>query len=102
MATPTRVRHPHIVKEPDYCGGKAAIDSTGVRVMNVVFLHKQGETEAGILEAYPDLSQAQVYAALAYYYDQPEEIEAELREDETAPGRYERERALDLARRAAK
>jgi uncharacterized protein (DUF433 family) len=102
MAAPTKIAHPHIVKEPDYCGGKAAIDSTGVRVMNVVFLHKRGVTEAGILEAYPDLSRAQVYAALAYYYDHPDEIEAELQADETAADRYEQERALDLARRTAK
>jgi len=65
----------------------------------VVFLHKRGETETGILEAYPDLERAQIYAALAYYYDHPEEIEAELRADETAPDRYEQERAVDLARR---
>jgi len=67
--------------------------------MNVVFLHKRGETETGILEAYPDLERAQIYAALAYYYDHPEEIEAELRADETAADRYEQERAVDLARR---
>ena len=102
MATPAKVTHPHIVKEPDYCGGKAALDNTRVRVMNVVFLHKQGKTEAEILETYPDLERVQVYAALAYYYDHPEEIEAELRADETAAGRYEQERAADLARRAAK
>ena len=101
MATPARVTHPHIVKEPDYCGGKAALDNTRVRVMNVVFLHKQGKTEAEILETYPDLKRAQVYAALAYYYDHPEEIEAELRADETAAERYAQERAADLARRAA-
>jgi uncharacterized protein (DUF433 family) len=99
MATPTTSTHPHIVKEPDYCGGKAAIDNTGVRVMNVVFLHKRGETEAGILKVYPDLDRAQVYAALTYYYDHPEEIEAELRADEAASDRYEQERAVDLARR---
>jgi uncharacterized protein (DUF433 family) len=102
MATTARVTHPHIVKEPDYCSGKAAIDDTGVRVMNVVFLHKQGQTEAGILDVYPDLSRAQVYAALAYYYDHVEEIEAELRADETAANDYENERAIDLARRAPK
>lgn len=102
MATPARIIHPHIVKEPQYCSGKAAIDDTGVRVMNVVFLHKRGETEAGILEAYPDLSRAQVYAALSYYYDHTEEIDAELRADETAADRYEQERAFDLARRAPK
>jgi uncharacterized protein (DUF433 family) len=102
MATPTTIAHPHIVKEPDYCRGKAAIDETGVRVMNVLFLHKQGKTEAGILEAYPDLDRAQLYAALAYYYDHTEEIDAELRADETAADRYGRERADDLARRPAK
>jgi hypothetical protein len=66
--------------------------------MNVVFLHKQGETEAGILAVYPDLERAQVYAALTYYYDHPEEIEAELRGDETAADRYEQERDADLSR----
>jgi uncharacterized protein (DUF433 family) len=98
MRTPTSSAHPHIVKEPGYCGGKAAIDDTGVRVMNVVFLHKRGETETGILASYPDLDPAQIYAALTYYYDHPEEIEAELRADETAADRYEQERASDLSR----
>jgi uncharacterized protein (DUF433 family) len=102
MATPARVNHPHIVKERDYCGGKAAIDKTGVRVMNVVFLHKRGAAEKDILEAYPDLDRAQIYAALAYYYDHPEEIDEELRNDETAAERYEAERASDLSRRKGK
>jgi uncharacterized protein (DUF433 family) len=102
MATTERITHPHIVKEPGYCSGRAAIDNTGVRVMNVVFLHKQGKAEAGILEAYPDLSRAQVYAALAYYYDHVDEIEVELRADETAANGYEEERAFDLARRTPK
>ena len=42
-----------------------------------------------------------MYAALAYYYDHPEEIDEELRKDETAAERYEAERAIDLARRDA-
>jgi len=80
MTTLAKVTHPHIVKEPEYCGGKAALANTRVRVMNVVFLHKRGKTEAEILETYPDLNRAQVYAALAYYYDHKDEIETELRE----------------------
>ncbi len=39
MVSPSR-----IVKEPDYCGGKAAIDNTRVRVMNVGFLPKRGKS----------------------------------------------------------
>ena len=102
MASAAKVVHPHIVKAPDYCGGKAAIDNTRVRVMNVAFLHQQGKTPAEIRETYPDLGQGQVYAALTYYYDHPDEIEVALRADETAADRYEQERAEDLARRPAK
>jgi uncharacterized protein (DUF433 family) len=82
MATAAKVTHPHIVKRPDYCSGKAAIDNTRVRVMNVVGLHKEGKTAAEIQEAYPDLSLAQVYAALTYYYDHRDEIEQDLADDE--------------------
>jgi hypothetical protein len=32
--------------------------------------------------AYPDLTPAQIHAALAYYYDNRDEIDAELAEDE--------------------
>lgn len=95
MGSPANITHPHIVKEGDYCGGKASIDNTGVRVMNVVFFHKSGESEAAILEAYPDLNRAQVHAALAYYDDHTEEIDAELRADETAADRYDQERSFD-------
>jgi uncharacterized protein (DUF433 family) len=102
MATAAKVAYPHIVKEPGYCGGKAAIDNTRVRVMNVVFLHKEGKTVEQILDVYPDLSLAQVHAALAYYYDHPEEIEASLRTDEEAADRFEKDKAADLARRPAK
>ena len=78
MATAAKVTYPHIVKEPGYCGGKAAIDDTRVRVNNVVWLHKRGKTPEEILVEYPSLSLAQVYAAITYYYDHVEEIEAEF------------------------
>ncbi len=38
-------------------------------------------SDAKIREAYPDLTPAQIHAALAYYYDNREEIDAELNED---------------------
>lgn len=81
MAIAPKVTYPHIVKEPGYCGGKAAIDRTRIRVNNVVFLHKQGRVPEEIREAYPDLTPAQIHAALAYYYDNRAEIEAELEEE---------------------
>ncbi len=77
------IKYPHVVKTPGVCGGRARIEETRVRVYNVVFLHKEGATDETIREAYPDLSLAQIHAALAYYYDNREEIDMELAEDES-------------------
>jgi len=86
------------VKEPGYCGGKATIGNTRVRVNNVVFFHKGGDAPEAILEHYPDLTLARVHAALAYYYDHPQEIEAELAADEDYVKEHERFKAEYLAR----
>jgi uncharacterized protein (DUF433 family) len=75
-------------------GGKACIDQTRICVNNVVFLHREGKTPEQILIEYPDLNLAQVHAALTYYYDHRDEIEAERAEGE---GWDERRRAEALA-----
>ena len=100
MATAAKIAYPHIVKQPGYCGGKATIDDTRVRVNNVVWLHKEGHTPAQILESYPDLSLAQVHAALAYYYDHVDEIEVELAREDEAEASFEQRKAEVLAERA--
>jgi uncharacterized protein (DUF433 family) len=82
MATAAKVTYPHIVKIPDYCGGKAAIDKTRVRVADVVAAHQRGMSPEQILEAYEHLTLSQVHAALAYYYDNREEIEETFAGDE--------------------
>lgn len=45
-------------------------------------MHEDGATDEKIREAYPDLTPVQIHAPLAYYYDNREEIHAELTEDE--------------------
>ena len=54
MATAAKIVCPHIVKEPGYCGGKATIDDTCVRVNDVAWLAKQGPTPQAVLEHYPE------------------------------------------------
>ena len=76
------VNYPHVAKTAGVCGGRARVEGTRIRVHNVVFLHKEGASDEKIREAYPDLTPAQIHAALAYYYDNREEIDAELGEDE--------------------
>ena len=90
--------YPHVVKEPGYCGGKATIDGTRVRVVDVAFMHQCGKTVAEILDSYDRLSPAQVYAAIAYYYDHADEIEATLAADDQE---YERQKAEYQRRKTA-
>ena len=98
MATAAKVAYPHIVKEPGYCGGKAAIDDTRVRVNNVAWLAKRGLTPQQVLEHYPDLTLPQVHAALLYYYENRDEIEAELADEEQAAIDFERDKVDRLAK----
>jgi uncharacterized protein (DUF433 family) len=76
------ITYPHVTKTPGVCGGRARVEGTRIRVYNVVFLHKDGASDETIRQAYPDLTPAQIHAALAYYYDNREEIDGELAEDE--------------------
>lgn len=97
MAATVQTTYAHITKQTGVCGGKAAIDNTRVRVADVVWLHKEGHKPEQILTTYPQLSLAQVHAALTYFYDHPEEIEATLVADETAEADFERAKAQILS-----
>ena len=102
MATAAQKVYSHITKTPGVCSGKPCIDGTRIRVENVVYMHKQGAAAEEILEAYPDLNLAQVYAALSYYYEHAEQIDASLAEDATWKADYERVKADYLSRRPTK
>jgi len=102
MATATKIAYLQIVKEPGYCGGKATIDDTRVRVNHVAWLAKQGLTPQAVLEHYPDLTMPQVRAALLYYYENNPEIEAELVNEDQAAADFERRKAELLAKRASR
>ena len=91
--------YPHITKIPGVCGGRPVIDGTRVRVLNIVYLHLEGQPPEQMREAYPSLDLGQIHAALAYYYDHRDEIEAYIEEDDAWPERYEREKEGYLSRR---
>jgi uncharacterized protein (DUF433 family) len=74
--------HPHITKNPDICGGSPVIAGTRFPVRSVVFyILKIGFTPEEIIEKFPYLSLAQIYDALAYYYDNRSEIERDILEN---------------------
>jgi len=83
MATaPKVVASAHITKTAGVCGGQAVIDGTRIRVKNIAVLLKVGQTPQQILVQYPSLNIAQVHYAIGYFYENQDEIEAEIAEDE--------------------
>ena len=72
----------HITKTPDVCGGKACIAGHRIRVMDVVVWHEmRGLCPEEIVFQFPGITLADVHAALAYYFDNRAEIEADFRRE---------------------
>ncbi len=92
MATVAKLVYSHITKDPEVCGGRATIDGTRIRVLDVWSLKQRGLTPEQIIEEYP-LTLAQAYAALSYAYENLAEIEAALTEDEATGERIQNDRA---------
>lgn len=65
----------YIESRPGVQGGEPCIKGTRIPVWVLAALHKQGDTAEEILEAYPNLSAAQVHAALSYYYEHRVEVD---------------------------
>ncbi|NJK65256.1 MAG: DUF433 domain-containing protein [Microcoleus sp. CSU_2_2] len=71
-----------ITRSPETCGNRPRIAGTRITVGRIATLWKQGLTPEEMVDNWPYLSLAQVYAALAYYHANKEEIEAILAADE--------------------
>jgi uncharacterized protein (DUF433 family) len=72
----------HIVSTPDVLGGKPRITGHRISIENIVIWHNElGFNVEKIAEDY-NLSLADVYAALAYYYDHKEEVDKSIAEGE--------------------
>ncbi|MCU0242292.1 MAG: DUF433 domain-containing protein [Vicinamibacteria bacterium] len=92
--------YPHIVKTPGVRGGKACVAGTRLAVIDIVSAHQQGHSpeEIQTLFSTRPLTLAEVYAALAHYYDHAEEIEAEIATEERRFDEAERQWQDLLAR----
>jgi uncharacterized protein (DUF433 family) len=63
---------------PDVCGGRVRIEGSRITVHRIAVLYMQGKSPEEVTETYPHLSLGQVYAALAYFHANRDEIESEL------------------------
>jgi uncharacterized protein (DUF433 family) len=78
---PTSSEKQHIECSPDRCGGKPCIVGHRIRVQDIVLWTELGKTPDDIVVEYPQLSLADVHAALAFYFDHQREIDREIAED---------------------
>lgn len=82
MAGSVVVGKTYIVKTPGICGGRARIDGTRIGVEAIVGLYQSGAAVQEIAAGYSNsgITPAKVHAALAYYYDNRQEVDTILNE----------------------
>ncbi|MBI5410543.1 MAG: DUF433 domain-containing protein [Nitrospirae bacterium] len=73
----------HIAVSPDIAGGKPRIAGHRITVQNVAIWHERMSLSADEIASNYGLSLADVYAALAYYYDHRQEIDEAILTDES-------------------
>ncbi|HET6247448.1 MAG TPA: DUF433 domain-containing protein [Tepidisphaeraceae bacterium] len=69
----------HIAKTEGVCGGLPCIAGHRIRVQDIVAWHeRRGYSPDEIVDIFPGITLADVYAALAYYFDHRDEIQADI------------------------
>jgi uncharacterized protein (DUF433 family) len=72
-----------ITKSPNVQGGKACIARHRIRVMDIVIWYEDLQMSPDeIVAGFPQLELSDVHAALAYYFDNVEEIRADVRSND--------------------
>ena len=71
-----------IEKTPGVCGGSACIAGTRITVWGLVEARRIGYSEADLLISYPSVSATDLANAWAYAEAFPDEIEAEIQEND--------------------
>jgi uncharacterized protein (DUF433 family) len=77
------------------------IKGTRVALDSVIYQFQQGRSPEAIQDAFPALSLGQVYAAIAYYLDHQEELDAYLAYNEATEEEFSREIARLFPKGAA-
>ena len=91
----------HIVATPDVLGGKPHIIGRRISVRDIVIWHEHfGKTPDEISSDY-ELDLAQVYAALAYYFDNREEIDLSIAKADEFDAMLHKHSSLESRSRSA-
>lgn len=88
-----------IIRDPGVRGGRPIIDGTGITVNRIATWYNLGLRPEEIAGRIGHLSLAQVYAALAHYHANRDEIDAEIAAEEAEADRIEQEHYSSLQSR---
>jgi len=72
-----KIRYPYISSNSQIAGGAPIIEGTRITVRTIAGYYQMGMDVNEILETLSHLSPAQVHSALAYYFDNQREIDAD-------------------------
>jgi uncharacterized protein (DUF433 family) len=83
---PVRVAHPHVEVRDELLTGSPCVRGSRVPVRRLWSWHRRGVTVETLLKRYPSLGPAKVLDALAFAYDNPELVEADLSREQSLMG----------------
>ncbi len=72
--------YPHIGSDPEIADGKPIIIGARITVRCIAGYYQMGMNVDEILTTLPHLTPSQVHSALAYYFDNQEEVDTDLAE----------------------
>lgn len=74
--------HFHITINKAICGGRPVINGTRISVANIAAYYLMGMTAEEIQRELPHLNLAQIFDALAFYFDHRDLIDREIAQDQ--------------------
>ena len=91
-----------IESQPGICGGKPCIVGARIRVQDVFVWHElQGLSADEIVSRFPQLTMADVYAALSYYWDHRDEIQRDMQAESDLVTRLRQQSVSPLSEKLA-
>ncbi|CAN5433279.1 MAG: DUF433 domain-containing protein [Rubrobacteraceae bacterium] len=95
------VSNEHIEITPGVVGGKPRISGRRITIQNIAVWHERMGKSADEIATEHDLTLADVYAALAYYFDHRVEMDESIREGEAFAEELRRNVPSKLSRKLA-
>ena len=73
------INYPHITSSPRIANGVPIIKGTRITVRTIAGYYQLGLSPDEIVQSLPHLTQSQLHAALAYYFDHQKEIDRDVK-----------------------